>query len=385
MDRRGVGLAVAGFCTFVNLYPTQALLPTFMDVFGGTRTHTGLTVTASLVAVAAVAPFVGGISDALGRRRLILGAAALLVLPTGLIAAAGSLDAIIALRFVQGLLLPFIFAITVAYISEESDPADAARNTGIYAVGTIVGGFGGRFIAGWVTHFAGWRASFVVLAVLTAGCAAVIGACLPAERRFNAVRGWRSSVSGFRDQFGNPQVMATCAVGFAVLFSIVACFTYANFLLAAPPYGLGPAALGSIFVVYLLGAVSTPIATRLVGRMGRRHTMALGCAIAALGMLLTLAHPLWAIVAGMSLVAAGVFIEQVLSIGYVALAARRARSTAVGLYVTSYYVGGSLGGILPAPVWTHVGWPGCVALVVAVQAAACGITWFAWPRTAAPP
>lgn len=65
--------------------------------------------------------------------------------------------------------------------------------------------------------------------------------------------------------------------------------------------------------------------------------------------------------------------------GYVAAAARRSRSTAVGLYVTCYYVGGSLGGVLPAGVWQHAGWPGCVALVLAVQAVAMVVTQRVWP------
>ena len=81
----------------------------------------------------------------------------------------------------------------------------------------------------------------------------------------------------------------------------------------------------------------------------------------------------------MALVAVGIFTEQVLSIGYVALAARQARSTAVGLYVTTYYVGGSLGGILPAWLYTHLGWPGCVALVLLVQSATMAATWLVWP------
>jgi len=87
------------------------------------------------------------------------------------------------------------------------------------------------------------------------------------------------------------------------------------------------------------------------------------------------------VILGLAVVAMGVFTEQTLSIGYVALAAERARSTAVGLYVTSYYVGGSLGGIAPAWIWSHLGWPGCVALVLAVQAGAITVTWLVWPRT----
>ncbi len=380
MTRLQIGVATAGFCTFVNLYSTQALLPTLAAAFGTSLAHTGLTVTASLVAVALVAPFVGGISDAVGRRKLILGAAVLLIVPTLLAALAPSLSLLIACRFAQGLLLPFIFAVTVAYIAEECPGAEGVRATGTYAIGTIFGGFGGRFIAGWTAEYVGWRAAFLALAGITAIASGVIVLCLPQERNFRAVRSWRGSVGSFGGHFRNRQVMATCAIGFAVLFSIVGTFTYANFLLAGPPYRLGPAQLGTVFVVYLLGAAATPLAGRLTLQIGRKKTVLLGGGLAAAGLVLTLTPSLPVIIAGMALVAVGIFTEQVLSIGYVALSARGARSSAVGLYVTCYYIGGSLGGVLPAWIWTHLGWPGCVALVLLVQAAAMGITWLMWPN-----
>ncbi len=385
MRRVHVGVAAAGLGTFINLYATQALLPTFAEQFGASLQHTGLTVTAPLVAVALVAPFVGGISDALGRRRLILGASVLLVLPTLLAASSPSLNWLILWRFLQGLLLPFIFAVTVAYIAEEWPGPEAVRVTGVYALGTIVGGFGGRFIAGWAAELADWRAAFIILALATGLCAAVVAWALPPEQRFRPVRGWAGQLAGFADQFHNRQVMATCAVGFAVLFSMVATFTYANFYLGAPPFSLGPAQLGSVFVIYLLGVVATPVATRLALRFGRRRTVLLAAIAGSAGLLLTLVPWLPAILAGLSLVAAGVFTEQVLSVGYVAAAARRSRSTAVGLYVTCYYVGGSLGGILPASIWRHLGWPGCVALVFVVQVAATVVTQVVWPRHAGLP
>jgi YNFM family putative membrane transporter len=192
--------------------------------------------------------------------------------------------------------------------------------------------------------------------------------------------GGRGTVLGFRDQFRNRQVMATCGIGFTVLFSIVATFTYANFLLAAAPYNLGPAELGSVFVVYLLGAAATPLAGRLTIRLGRKRTVLLGGVVCAAGLLLTLAASLPVIVLGMGVVAVGIFTEQALSIGYVALAARQARSTAVGLYVTCYYIGGALGGVAPAGIWSHLGWPGCVALVLLVQAVSMTAMWLVWPN-----
>ncbi len=367
VDRRGAGLAAAGIVNFLNLYWVQALLPTLADDFQAPPAQTGLTVTATLLAVALVAPFVGSISDRLGRKRLIAGAIWLLVLPTLAAAAAPSLHALVFWRFVQGLMLPFVFTVSVAYIGDETVGADAIRLAGIYSMGTIFGGFASRLVSGWCTHWLGWRASFVLLAGLTLAAAVGVSLLLPRETRFQPVRGWRTTAASFGDHLTNGRLLAACAVGFSVLFSIVAAFTFANFVLSAPPFDLGPAELGSIFVVYLFGLVSTPIATRLAVSIGRLPTLALGAAMAVAGLLLALAPSLWAIVGGLAMLAGAVFVEQSLTISYIGIAAPRAKSTAVGLYVTCYYVGGSLGGILPAGIWHRAGWPGCVALCIAVQ------------------
>lgn len=371
------GVAAAGFGTFVNLYTTQSLLPVLAAEFQTSLAHTSLTVTASLIAVAVVAPFVGLVSDALGRRRLIIGALFLLALPTLGAALAPSFRLLILCRFLQGLLLPFIFANTVAYVAEERPGPEGVRATGRYAIGTILGGFAGRFIAGWAADLAGWRAGFVLMAAITLALACTVALCLPPERNF---RPQRTGLASFMPHLRNKQVMATCLVGFSVLFSTVATFTYANFLLAAPPYNLGPAQLGTIFVTYLLSAAATPLASRLVIRIGRRQTVAIGALCALVGLVFTLMPGLWLIITGLALVAIGIFIEQTLSIGYVAIAARTARATAVGLYVTFYYVGGSLGGVLPAGIWAHLGWPGCVALIFLVQCGAWAVTRLVWPR-----
>lgn len=382
-DRLRVGVAAAGFVTFVNLYAPQALLPTLATEFGLRPADSGLSITATLVAVALVAPFVGAISDALGRRWLIVSAAFGMVAPALLLVWSPSFVMLLAGRFAQGLLLPFIFAVTVAYIADERPGPAGVRTTASYVVGTIVGGFSGRFITGWTAELLDWRMAFLVLAALTLMCAATVALMLPREQNFVPNRTWRGTLAGFGDHFRNPQVVVTCGIGFAVLFSIVATFTYANFLLAAPPFLLGPAALGSVFVVYLMGAVAAPISARLTIAIGRTRTLLLAGAIGAAGLVLTLAPALPLILAGLGVVAAGIFCEQALTIGHVAVSARRARSSAVGLYVTCYYVGGALGGIAPAWVWAHAGWPGCVALVLGVQAVALTTAARVWP--ASPP
>jgi predicted MFS family arabinose efflux permease len=386
MLRRSVGVFIAGFSVFLNLYAVQALLPTFAAAFAVPVARTGWTITAPLLAVAILAPFVGSVSDMLGRKRLIVTAMAVLPVPTLLVALAGSLPVLILWRFVQGLTMPFIFAVTVAYVGEETEGADTIRLAGTYTVGTIFGGFAGRFVAGHVTEIAGWRATFVVFAALTALACAAVAWLLPKERRFRPVANVGASLRSFADHLSNRRLLATFAVGFSMLFCIISVFTYVNFYLAAPPFGLGPAALGNVFVVYLLGMVMTPVATRLAVRLGRRATLACATAVCVAALALTLVPSLVAIIAGLAFIAGALFVQMALAIGFIGTAARHARSTAVGLYVACYYVGGSLGGILPAGLWRWAGWPGCVGLAVFVQLVVVAIATRFWrePPAAVP-
>jgi sugar phosphate permease len=121
------------------------------------------------------------------------------------------------------------------------------------------------------------------------------------------------------------------------------------------------------------------VATRCAVRIGRLPTLLLGVGVGVFGLLLTLLAPLALIVCGLALMTAGIFTEQTLSLGYIGVATRRARSAAVGLYASIYYIGGSLGGIAPSGIWQSLGWPGCVALVVATQVL-MGVTALAFWR-----
>jgi predicted MFS family arabinose efflux permease len=373
--RRAVGVAVAGFATFINLYTPQAILPAIAGSFGAGAARTGMVVTAALLAVAFVAPFVGTISDALGRKRLIAGACFLLTLPALAIALSPSLGAMIALRFVQGLLFPFIFTVAVAYVGDECPGAEGVRAAASYTVGTILGGFLGRFLAGIVAELAGWRAGFVAVGAMTFACAVIIAVLLPHERNFRPVAaGWAT----WRRHLANPTLLATCGIGASMLFCMIAAFTYANFLLAAPPFNLSSAALGGVFAVYLLGLVTTTLAARLTLAIGRRRTLFAAVALASAGIALTLLPHLPSVIGGLALLAGGMFVVQSLSLGFIAARVREAKSSAVGLYVTCFYIGGALGGAVPAALWHAWGWPGVALLMALATAAVAVLAALAW-------
>jgi MFS transporter, YNFM family, putative membrane transport protein len=369
-NRAGILLALfaTGFATFVNLYVTQPLLPRFREIFHASELMVSLTVSAPVLAVALAAPFVGILADSLGRKRVIIVAMFALAVPSALAATADNLQQLIVWRFLQGLFIPGIIAVAMAYISEESPRHAVGSTMATYVTGTVVGGFSGRFIAGLCAGHAGWRIAFIYLGIVTLAGAFITLRFLPRSTKFVRQNGAMASLDSIRQHLKNPQLLATYAIGFNVLFCQVGSFTYVNFYLADKPFFLGPAALGAIFTVYLIGAVITPGSGMILDRIGYNRTLTIAVGTIALGILLTLIKSLPVIITGLALSATGVFACQAAASSYVGKAAGKARSSAAGLYVSLYYLGGGAGSIIPGFFWEKTGWIGCVVLILCLQA-----------------
>lgn len=369
-------IVLAGATAFLDLYATQPVLPLLTSVFDASPLRVSLTITAATMAVAVSAPIVGRLADLIGTRRVIVASAFALTAATALAATSSSLTQLIGWRFLQGLITPGVFAIAMAYIHDEWPNSHVGRVTAAYVSGTVLGGFSGRAITGIVASQAGWRMAFVVLAVLNLAAALALWRWLPPGRAAKHAHGdHRGSLARV---LRNRQLTVTNAVGFCVLFTQTAIFTYITFHLSEAPYLLGSAALGWLFVVYLFGAAVTPIAGRTIDRRGHRVGVAFAMAIGALGAALTLLPWLGLIVVGLALVATGVFFGQITASSYVGTVSTGDRGLSIGIYSMCYYAGGSLGAALPAAFWEWGGWTACVALVIAVQAVILALAWTWW-------
>jgi predicted MFS family arabinose efflux permease len=383
IDPRKIAVATAGFCAFLNLYSPQALLPELAREFSVGPAEMSAVMTASAAAIALTAPFTGALADVIGRKRVITAAMLAVVIPMGLIALATNLEGMIVWRFFQGLLLPPIFAVAIAYVGDEWPTAEIPAVAGLYITGASIGGFCGRFVPAVLADLIGWRSGFLTLAVMSLAGAIVVAALLPRERAFVRSEGLGASVRQMLRHLRNPQLLATYAIGFGVLFNFIAVFTYVNFHLAAPPYSFSPTLLGTIFVTYLAGSATAPLTGWAVVRLGRRPFILGVLGAWACGALLLLAQPIAAIIIGLLLCAVCGMLCQAISTGYVAAIAKEGRSSAVGLYVTAFYVGGSMGALLPGLAWTAAGWPACVAMVLAMLAIMAAIATLAYRRVAA--
>ena len=380
LSRGGViAVAIAGFSTFLGLYATQPLLGHLEQVFHASKAEVGLTVSASTGAVAIFAPLFGLIADRVGRRRLIITSLALMSVLTALAATANSLGGLVAWRFAEGAAMPGAYVVCLAYLTEEAGPRSLGRALAAFVAGNVLGGFAGRVIGGAVTELVDWRAAFVALGAVRLVGAIVAARLLPASRRFTPRRGRGPGVMALARALSTPRLLATYAIGFCNLFSLVALFTYAGFYLGAAPFHLGPGAIGALFTVYLVGAVITPVTGRWVDRIGARRVLTYAFAAGASGVALTLVPSMPAVLLGLAAAATGAFVAQVATTSSLRTAsAPHLRSLASGVYVTCYYVGGSVAGVLPGLLWARAGWIGTTALTVLAQLAAITIANRAW-------
>ncbi len=359
---RNLTMGLISFLTFVDLFAAQAILPSLAALYDVSPGTMGVAVNAATIGMAAAGFAVAFFSRRINRRQGIWLSLALLAIPTTLLSVAPDLTTFAALRVVQGVFMAAAFALTIAYLAERAGQFDTASALAACITGNVASNLVGRLAAASIVDFAGIAPTFLAFAALNlAGAALAFAAlqrCTPAAAETAAAR---SPFDAWRAHLGDPRLRAAFLLGFCILFVFIGTFTYVNFVLARDPIGLSPMYLGLVYLVFLPSIVTTPVAGRLVARIGTRPTffIALGLAGAALPLLLL--SSLAPVLVGLAAIGVGTFLAQAAATGFVGRAARADRGAASGLYLASYYLGGLGGAAVLGQVFDRAGWAACVA------------------------
>lgn len=373
---------LCGTFSFLELYCTQPLLPLLSRYFQAPEANVGITISASTLGVAVSAALLAMFGERLNRRRTIITAMSALAVAVALTATARGLSELAIWRFLQGLLTPCIFTITIAYITEEWQPLQVPRVMSIYVAGTVFGGFAGRVSGGLLAAHFGWRFMFLALAMAGAAGTVVTNRLLRPGLGTEKTGKRASVLAPMIANLRNPQLLATFGIGFCMLFTLVSAFSYVTFYLAHVPFQLSTSALSYLFSVYLFGLCATLFAGAVLARVGLRRGMLGAIMLCLVGVTITLIPSLLAVGAGLAIASAGVFIAQTCANSFLRDAAPGGRRvSAAGLYICSYYIGGTVGGVLPGLFWKTAGWPGCVALICTVLLLAGPLAFFGWRDT----
>ncbi|WP_328319257.1 MFS transporter [Streptomyces sp. NBC_00388] len=361
--RMSFALFSAGMAAFALLYSTQALLPAISSGLGATAGQASWTVSAATGGLALFVLPLSALSERFGRRTMMTASLSVAVAIGLLVPCAPDVRVLIVLRAVQGAALAGLPASAMAYLAEEVRPRALVAAIGLFVAGNSIGGMSGRILAGWVAQAWGWRAALGALGLMSVVCAVVFRLMLPRARNFTAVpldprALGRTVTAHLRD----PLLRRLYAIGALFMTVFGAVYTVIGYRLVDAPFDLPQGLVGSVFVVYLVGTVSSATAGRLVGRLGRRGALGLAVSTTAAGLLLSLSDTLAAVLLGLVLITAGFFAGHAVASSSVSRTAKKGRAQASALYQSAYYLGSSAGGALGAAAFHAGGWAGTVAL-----------------------
>lgn len=359
--RGTLALVIGSFMIFANVYVTQPLLPMIANEFSisplqasGSFTITTLTLGISLL-------FYGPISDALGRKGIMVMTMVGITLTTFCLSLVQSYESLLALRALQGFFLAGLPAIAVAYLGDEYTPEALMVAVGLYISGNTLGGIGGRLIGGFVGEWLGRSATFGVMSAISLICLLTFFFLLPKSQHFEA-KPLRVGhiLMNMKSHLQNRRLLTSYFIGGFSFFIFINQYSYVTFVLEAAPYNLTAKYVGLLFLTYLSGTLGSAISGKLAKRWSQPNIMVLGTCIFMFGSLVTLGDSLLAIIAGLLINSFGFFLCHSTTSSFVSRNAKHAKASASSLYLVFYYLGASLGGFYLDPFWQADGWTGVI-------------------------
>ncbi|KQN28767.1 MFS transporter [Sphingomonas sp. Leaf38] len=374
--RLTLAMLFAGFSTFSLLYSVQPLLPLFAAQYGLTAEAASLAVSLATGPLAIGILFAGFVSDRVGRRPLMIAAMFAAGALTVAAAVVPGWSGLLVLRFLTGVALAGVPAVAMAYVAEEVDAGAVGAAMGLYIAGSALGGMAGRLVVSVVADLEGWRWALAAVGIAGLAMAEAFRRLAPPSRNFTPSVGrpgalLRSAASLFTDR-AMPLLYLEA---FLLMGVFVTIYNYAGFRLMRAPYGLSQAAVGAVFLLYVLGSVSSAKFGTLAGRRGRRTIFWIPVVLLIIGVALTAMTPLALVIAGIAVVTIGFFGAHSIASAWVGRRAQGARGQAAAFYLFFYYMGSSVLGSAGGFAWTHAGWPGVTAfcLVLGVAALVIGL------------
>lgn len=379
--RANVAMFIGGFATFAMLYATQPLLPELASEFAVGPAAASLSVSAGTGAMALLLIPASILSDRYGRVLLMKWSLMLAAVIATLGAFVPDFTQFLVLRALLGAVLAGVPAAAMAYLGEEVSPHAQGRAMGLYIAGNALGGMSGRVLGGLVADVGSWRVAVAVLGIVGIVAAIAFWRALPPSRSFRARPVSPAAILGdARVIFADSHLRWLFACGFLLMGAFFGLYNFLGFRLQAPPFGLTQSAIGAIFLLYLLGSLSSAWAGRLSDRYGRHNVLWLMIVAAMAGLATTLSGNLALVIAGVALFTFGYFGAHSTASGWIGPRAHERRALASAFYLCSYYLGSSLVGSLTGIAWDKGGWPGLTIAVAGCLSVALGLAL--WMRSA---
>ncbi|WP_051229517.1 MFS transporter [Paludibacterium yongneupense] len=368
-------LVLSATCGFAvaTLYYSQPLLPMMAASFGASASAQGSIAMLTQLGYAAGLLLFGPLGDRLERRGLITLLLLANISGLALCATANSLDWLLAASTLVGL-TAVSAQIIIPAVSGLADPARRGQTVGRLMSGLFAGTLMARTISGFVGAHAGWRAMFLLAALLDMALIALVNYHLPKTPPDSELPYAKLLASLWQLPAQQPLLREACLVGFLLFAAFNVLWGSLAMMLARPPYGYGSEVAGLFGLIGIAGMCASPTIGRLVDRWGGRRIVALaaGLVMIAFALIAAASWNLGMLIAGVVVLDLGSRANLVANQTRLYALLTQARGRLNTLFMASYFLGGAVGSALGGAAASQYGWPGVAAAGVLLAAGAFG-------------
>lgn len=372
------GLAIISGIAVANLYYNQPLLNRISEDLHISEFTANLIPMTTQIGYALGLLFIIPLGDLYERRKIVVINFALLTLSMFFIAVSPDIRFILLASLVTGIcsVMPQVF---IPIVSQFSKPENKARNVGILVSGLLTGILGSRVISGVIGEYWGWRTMYYVASSVMAACIFVVMRILP-DMPSNYKGTYRGLMKSLLSLYVNNPAIRIISLRAGLCFgSFLALWACLAFKLSGPPFYAGNNLIGMLGLCGIAGALTASFVGNSVRRLGIRKLTYIGCVlmiIAWIGMLLY-QHTYVSFIIGIVIIDIGMQCVQISNQTRVLSLAPQASSRANTIFMTTYFVGGSLGTFLAGSFWHALGWSGVVGVGIFLVICSLAVTVFA--------
>lgn len=353
-----------GFCSF---YAPQPLLPMFANVFGISSTLSAWLLTLPFICLAVGPILVGTVLQRASAQRVL--AVSCLILSIALLGFVLSSQFywLLFFRAIQSLMLPIIFTAAVTYCSKAGEPEKRQTRIALYITATIIGGFSGRLIGGFLGEAFGWQAPFVLFAVLALACAVLVWMLvehvaldekpLRAKQVLVLVR--------------QADVRSGLAFVFATFFTFAGTLNVIPFRLVELEPDISASRIAMVYVGYSVGIFIPMLIRWVVERSGGElPTLFIGYVFLLIGLVGLFIPSANAMLIVFLVLSMGMFTIHATASGLLNNMHGDNASLINGAYISNYYSAAAVGSIFPVWIVTQFGWTVYVVMQLCIAVSA---------------
>lgn len=368
-------MAVIAGLTVANCYYNQPLLEMIRHDMGVSQHEANLITVVTQIGYALGLCFLIPMGDLYSRRRIIVINMSVAAVMAVFIAFSQRVWIVWGASLLLGAcsVIPQFF---IPIAGQYSEKKNKGRNMGIVLSGLLTGILASRVVSGYVGEWLGWREMFIIAALIMIVCLILTLKIMPQidSNYVGTYRGLMKSV--FHIVASNARIRLyaiRAAFSFGSMMAIWSCLA---FRLAQAPFFSGSEMVGTLGMCGIAGALAASGLGKLVNQWGIRKMSLYGACVQLVAWTIAylFGNTYLGLIVAIILVDIGLQCLQLSNQSGCIQEIPEASNRANTIFMTTYFIGGSLGTYCAGLAWTHEGWMGVCAIGAVLAAISLSIT-----------